>query len=74
MACCGCDDRPNEEADEEAGPTRPDRRGCTDMLCCCMLLVYWIGMVLIFAVALMLGNPCAAGARPPRLPRAVAPC
>ncbi|KAG8457828.1 hypothetical protein KFE25_005097 [Diacronema lutheri] len=57
MTCLGCDDEPNEKNNEEPGPTKPNERGCTDMLCCCFLLAYWIGMLAVFALALMLGNP-----------------
>mmetsp|Transcript_17306 Transcript_17306/g.44323 ORF Transcript_17306/g.44323 Transcript_17306/m.44323 type:complete len:745 (-) Transcript_17306:187-2421(-) len=57
MGCLGCEDQPNDKNDEEPGPTKPSERGCTDVLCCCLMLLYWVGMLGIFGLALTFGNP-----------------
>lgn len=36
---------------------RKEERRCTDMMCCLIFAVFWVGMIIVGAVGLSLGDP-----------------
>ena len=52
MGCCASkDDKDNLEV------VLSGRKGCTDPICCCIFLLFWIIFLLIFAFGLFFGQP-----------------